>query len=118
MSLLKECFELRVQRLALQRQVDDLEQKEKDILYEIQKQMSTSCVSNLQQGSFIAKMKTSDEPLPENWPAILQYIRDSGSTDLLQKRLTVSAVKARWDVGVDIPGVSKVVKHAVTIEQE
>lgn len=118
MADLKKCFELRAERLTLQKQVDKLEQEEKDLLYEIQKYMDRNVVSSLSDGTYNATLKTSDEPLVTDWLLTLEYIREHGSTDLLQRRLTVSAVKSRWDAGVDVPGVSKFVKNVVTITKE
>jgi hypothetical protein len=37
--------------------------------------------------------------------ALEGYIREHGALDLLQRRLTESAVKLRWDDGIQIPGV-------------
>jgi hypothetical protein len=47
------------------------------------------------------------------WPAVLDYIIANKATDLFQKRLTASAVKARWDEGEVIVGIEKVRKHSL-----
>lgn len=117
MSNLEKCFEIRAERLELQRKVDVLEQAEKDLLYDIQKEMSKNKVTRYQSGTYLATVEDKDVPKATDWPAVLNYIRETGATDLLQKRLTESAVKARWDSGVDVPGISKSVKSTVTIEK-
>jgi hypothetical protein len=112
---LKQLFEMREQRLTLQHQVDKMEQDEKDLMYTLTSTMVDGNIVELEADEFIAKRKSVNSPLVNDWAATLEYVRATGQVDLLQKRLTESAVKARWDSGVDIPGVDKVVKHTVTI---
>jgi hypothetical protein len=47
----------------------------------------------------------------------LDYIRETGSLDLLHRRLTESAVSARWAEGVNIPGVSVHTKHDLKLKE-
>ena len=112
------CFLVRQERLKLQRQVDKLEQEEKDLLYQIQKDMVAARKGEAYFGGYTVSVKSKDAPVPTDWPAILAYIIANNSTDLLQRRLTESAVKARWDRGIDIPGIDKSVKYQVTITKE
>lgn len=118
MSNLKTLFEMREQRLALQRQVDKMEQDEKDLMYTLTNEMVSSNSLTTSADGFVAKRKTVNSPIVQDWTLTLEYVRATGQVDLLQKRLTESAVKARWDAGVDIPGVDKLVKHTVTITKE
>ena len=118
MKLIQECFELRQKRLALQREVDAMEQKEKDMLYDIQKQMTTAGHDDWAYNGYHVHVEPKTAPSAKDWPTILNFIRTTGQLDLLQKRLTESAVKARWDSGVDVPGIDKIVKYSVTITKE
>lgn len=117
-NMLEQYHSLREQRLALQRQADALEQKEKDIIYEITTKMVSSDISTLIDGGYKAVMVIKPQALATNWPAILDFIKQTGAVDLLQKRLTESAVKARWDSGVDVPGVDRSEKHVITVTKE
>jgi len=47
------------------------------------------------------------QPVPESWDDIYDYIETNDAFDLLQRRLSVTAVKERWDAGVTIPGIGK-----------
>jgi len=115
--LLQEYYDSRTKRLELQKEVDSLEQREKDILYELTKSFTGAKVGLMYEGYVLnAVLKTT--PLVTDWAATLEYIRSTGSIDLLQKRLTESAIKARWGSGVDVPGVSKFDKYVVTILKE
>lgn len=109
---------MREKRLALQRQVDKMEQEEKDLMYTLTNRMVSDNALSTSADGYIAKRKSAPASLVNDWTATLEYVRVTGQIDLLQKRLTESAVKARWDAGVDIPGVDKIVKHTVTITKE
>lgn len=117
MNQLQLYFDMRQRRLKLQREADELEQREKDILYELTKHYLAAEVTHKEAGfKMVAKRK--EVPLTVDWEATLNYIKETGSVDLLQKRLTDSAVKARWDSGVEVPGVSHTYKYVTTITQE
>lgn len=110
-------FALREKRLQLQREADALEQQEKDILYELTKGLTDTKVVRSDGGYRM----TADRKMTatvRDWAAVLDYIRATGQVDLLQKRLTESAVKSRWDADVIIPGVEPGFKYAVTIVKE
>lgn len=115
MNILQNIYELREKRLKLQREVDGMEQAEKDLIYTLTNRMVSDDALTAEDSGFVAKRKTVNSPIVQDWVQTLNYIKSTGSVDLLQKRLTESAVKARWDSGVDIPGVDKLVKHTVTI---
>jgi hypothetical protein len=115
-NLCEQYHTLREKRLALQREADLLEQQEKDILYEITKSWNLANEGySGYEGGYAYKGVRKLVALPINWEAILQHVRQSGDVDLLQKRLTESAVKARWDAGFTVPGVDKSFKWNVII---
>jgi len=116
-NLYTQYYDLREQRLKIQREVDSLEQQEKDILYEITKEFTGESIKDSVDG-FTMLAKRKDVPTVRDWSATLAYIKETGQVDLLQKRLTDSAVKARWDAGVDVPGVELTHKYVVTITKD
>lgn len=121
-QLVVEAHGFRANRLEIQKQADLLEQKEKDCLYEIQKRLEAAGNDKdgmiIHFGDFNLEVKKKPSPVVDSWPDLLQFIRDTGQTDLLQKRLTESAVKQRWDNGDELPGVSKTDKVTLKITKE
>lgn len=115
---LQTIFDKRNERLTLQKKCNQLEQEEKDLMYELTKEMVSHGTPCFQLYGYTANMEVKDTPTAENWPQILEYIKETGSVDLLQKRLTESAVKARWTAGVDVPGVLNIPKHVITITKD
>lgn len=45
------------------------------------------------------------KPIIMNWAELEVWIRENNAVDMLQKRLTESAVNLRWDEGIQVPGV-------------
>jgi hypothetical protein len=118
-DLVTQYYELRTKRLALQQEVNALEQKEKDIAYELTKGLDDGLENYyLTLGDFSFKADKKIGAFVTDWPATLKYVKDTGELDLLQKRLTISAVKQRWDNGVFIPGVEKSFNWALTVTKE
>lgn len=118
-NLFEQYYTLRERRLAIQREADSLEQQERDTLYEITKRWDFCNVEvSGTKGGYKYKGVRKDTVVAVDWGNILSYIKETGEVDLLQKRLTESAVKARWDAGRTIPGVEKSLKWAVAISKD
>lgn len=117
MSTLSEYLNLRQARLDLQKQVDVMDQKEKQLKADLVDAMRAAGMLRLSEAhgdlTVGVKMTQTDEPNVDNWSELITHIKDTGEIDLLQKRLTPSAVKQRWEDGKFIPGVSKVVKYDI-----
>src|SRR6478736_7694054 len=115
MSTLSEYLNLRQSRLDLQKQVDVMDQKEKQLKADLVEQLLAAGITRMSEthGDLTVgvKMLQTDEPNVDNWSELIQHIKETGEIDLLQKRVTASAVKQRWEEGKAIPGVSSVVKY-------
>jgi len=115
MNTIAELLSVRKQRLSLQREADLLEEQEKKMTGEIIDYMIGTKLGTLKQGEDEAILTHSEEPMvnPGMWPVVLDYIVETGAVDLLQKRLTASAVKARWADGEVVVGIEKVRKYTL-----
>jgi hypothetical protein len=56
----------------------------------------------------IAAVYITEMPKPEDWDAIEEYVVLNDSFDIFQRRLSPVAIRARWEQGLEIPGISKV----------
>src|SRR3982751_845952 len=114
MSTLTEYLSIRQERLDLQRKGDIMDQKEKNLKAELVEMMIAADSDRFteQQGELFVgvKMICTNEPNVENWSELIQHIKETGDIDLLQKRVTPTAVKQRWEEGKTIPGMSSIVK--------
>lgn len=111
-TLLKDLHTSQVERRREQARLALMEEREKSITAEILKREKASFTS----GSYVVEIKTTEEPFGSEWDKIIQYIKDTGSVDLLEKRLLKSGVKKRWDDGETIPGIIKVEKSTLKVE--
>lgn len=111
-TLLKDLHTSQVERRREQARLALMEEREKTITAEILKREKASFTS----GSYVVEIKTTEEPFGSEWDKIIQYIKDTGSVDLLEKRLLKSGVKKRWDDGETIPGIIKVEKSTLKVE--
>lgn len=118
-NLISQYVALREKRLLLQREADQIEQQEKDILYELTKPLSfdLESYSGLIEG-YHYEFNRKPFPHVKDWGQTLDFIRaHPAAIDLLQKRLTESAVKLRWDAGFTVPGIEKQFKWTPTIKK-
>jgi hypothetical protein len=103
--LVDSYFSKREERLALQHQVDALEKEEKALKQSIIEQIRAEKISSIGGRKMRATIQTKQKPQVSSWPALYDHIRSTGEFDLLQRRLTETAVSARWEEKIIIPGV-------------
>lgn len=101
---------IRETRLSLQKQVDDLKSREsslkQSLIDEFTKEGATITATAGKLAN--AKLVEKEEPAAENWEDTWKYIARKKAWDLLQKRLSAPAVKARWENGENIPGIGRI----------
>jgi hypothetical protein len=112
-SLISQYRELQLKRRALQREADSIEQQEKALKEQL---VALSLTTGYRDEKFVACVETTEEPRVDSWPALLDYIKTTGETDLLEKRVMKSAVKKRWDDRQTVPGVVKTESYKLYFE--
>ena len=98
-------FELREKRLEEQKKVDLIEAEEKAIKEHIIQNLPKSEASGVAGKLARVTVITKQIPQVQDWDKFYAYVAKTKSFDLLQKRLTDTAVKERWENGKKIPGV-------------
>jgi hypothetical protein len=106
-ALVEEYLNVRDQRLVAKRQMDTLEKQESKLKDLIEHEMLLMEGQPFKGINHRVDLTPELKPTVEDWGLLNQYILQTGSFDLYQKRLTESAVKGRWEDGVNIPGVAK-----------
>lgn len=82
--------------------IKDVEMQQLEGILEALRESNTEAIGGT---THLAKRVVNNEPIAEDWEKVHEYVRETGEFDLIQRRLTVTAVKARWDDGVEVPGV-------------
>ena len=117
-GMLVECYErTRTKRLALDKEAAGFKEIEEAYKEELIYRMVQSKVGALASTSHVVKMKMVDKPTPKNWDLIHQYIIENGAWELMQNRLTQSAVEERWEAGEAIPGIDKFPVYNVSVSK-
>lgn len=104
------------ERLALDRQSKLLKVEEDQLFALVMMEMQEMGLRHLEVDGLRADIVEKDKPYISDFAALEGYIREHGALDLLQRRLTESAVKLRWEDGVQIPGVGVMTEQKLTIK--
>lgn len=109
--------DVRALRLAMQKEVEEVEAFEREvkehILGNLSKSDDTGAAGLRYRAQIVMKpvprVVTSDEagePV-DGWQQFWGYVRQTGRFDLMQKRLSDKAIKDMWEAGEVIPGVER-----------
>lgn len=105
-ELIDQAAEVNMERVALQKQVDKLAEKEKDLLATIHAEMIKAGVRNsLATVGWGVKIAPQQKVVATDWDQFREYIRKTNNFSLLHARITESAVKELQAEGIDVPGV-------------
>jgi|SRR5215203_3540098 len=94
-------------RLQKSKEVDDLQKEESKLKEEIIRTMQGQELKTIGIPSCTVKLQEKIKPTVSNWEILYQHIAMTNEFDLLQRRLTETAVKLRWEDKLEVPGVQK-----------
>lgn len=99
---------LRRRKAELQKQVDEAASDADKIRKFLIAAMQEAGLNTV--GGVIASvaLRTKRVPKVENYDALYAHLRACGEFDLLYRRVNEAAVKERWNVGEQVPGVTSV----------
>ena len=106
-------FQVRAERLTVQKQVEQLMAEESAIKEHLINTLPKSDASGVSGRLARVTIVTKEIPQVKDWDAFYQYVKKTGSFDLMQRRLTDAAIKERWEEGKEIPGVEHF--HVVSV---
>ena len=106
-SCIDALYTKRAERLAAEKVVKDMKSVElvlrvriKDLLDAVSLEMGAGKLAT-------TSIHRSTEPTVVDWPAVYAFIKENDAFDMLQKRLSPTAVKDRWDEDIVVPGIDK-----------
>lgn len=110
-------------RLAMSKEVEAVEEFEKEVRQHIIDNLSKSEDTGAAGLRYRAQVVTKEVPKiiqgeddeAAGWPKLWAYIAKHNRFDLLQKRLGDKAIKDMWDAGEVVPGVEKMKVPDVSI---
>jgi hypothetical protein len=107
--------DVRELRLAMQKEVDEVAAREKEIKDYIIDNLSKSDDTGAAGKRYRAQIVTKVTPAAADWEKIHQFILENDRFDLLQKRLSDKAVQDMWENGEEVPGVERFNAISVSI---
>jgi len=100
-------YELRNKRLAAAKIVAEMEEEEKAlkayIIDNLPKSEASGAAGKVARVTIVSK----EVPQVNDWEAFHAYVKKNNAFELLQKRLSDTAINERWEAGKTIPGVGK-----------
>jgi hypothetical protein len=109
-DLIEQYRSLRLHRMAIAKQIQEIEAVEK----KVKKDIIDRLLAGEDLGSAVT-LVTKDKPTVTDWPALYLYIGQHKAFELLQRRVTESAVMERWAEGEAIPGVGRFPVHDIKV---
>ena len=95
----------RAQRLVLDKQAAEVKEDEEALKNVIIAKFKDGDLTACGATNGLVKMTVLKEPVATDWPALYDYIKETGHWEFLHKRVTSTAIKEHWNAGETIPGV-------------
>lgn len=104
------------ERLEADRHAKLLKNEEDELKAQLMSSMLDMGLTELSMAGVRAVITEKAKPFIVDYTALETYIVEHRAIDLLQKRLTESAVKLRWEDGIKIPGVGLVTEKKLQLK--
>lgn len=117
-SCIDKYYQLRAQRLNLEKEVKERKRTEKAYMEHIIAKLRGINMENGGGHVANASIKEVEVPTPKDWPAIWEFVKQNNAWDLLQKRLSGKAVQERWDQEIVIPGIETFTKVSLSLTKK
>ena len=111
-------YQLRAQRLNLEKEVKERKRTERAYMEHIIASLKAANMANGGGGVANASIKEVEMPTPKNWQAIWDFVKTNDAWDILQKRLSGKAVQERWDQEIVIPGIETFTKVSLSLTKK
>lgn len=108
-------FRLRAMRLEIEKEADVLKTQQKELEDHILQSFSKASIDGAKGRVATAAVTRSVVPDVKDWDALLAHIKKTGELDLIQRRVSTEAARARWDEGVVVPGVEQYTRVGVSL---
>ena len=107
-EIIDELYQRRASRLVLTKSVDALKAEEAELRRLIIQRLQDVGLDSGRGTMATASITKDDQANVKDWSALENYILEHKSFDLLQRRVSITAIRARWDNDESLPGVEKV----------
>lgn len=110
-------YKTREQRLDLDRQANELKEKERELKDWLLDNLSKQDLSRLAGKVGQVSLKKSAVGTIEDLPTFQKFVKKHDAFDLYQRRLNLEACRLRWGAGEEIAGVKRDVIVDLTVSK-
>lgn len=107
-ALIDELYVLRADRLELSKKVDALKTQEAHLRAKIIAQLRDVDLASGSGQIATGSITTSKEARMLDWNEFWQWAIEHDARDVIQKRVSITAIRERWEAGVEVPGLEAV----------
>lgn len=108
MGVLADTFkQIETERLKADKVAEALKVEETAIKLALIAAMRKAEINAIGGSTYATELKSEDRPTVKDWPKFYEYIKANDAFELLERRISSSATKERWEDGIAIPGVDR-----------
>ena len=104
-SLIDRLYEIKQEKSALNKQVDALDEEYDKLELRVLAMMDEIGLESAKASTALATKSETKVPTAVDWDAVSTYIMENDALYLLQRRLSVTAIKELMDTGEVLPGI-------------
>lgn len=107
-ALADACGDLKQSRLAAQREVDAIKERETALSEWLIDNLPKMEATATAGAAWQATIKEKTVPQVQDWDALYEHVINTRRFEFLQRRLGDAAVKEQWEAGAEVPGVERI----------
>lgn len=108
-------YALRAERLTLAKQVTDKKTEEAKLKNHLIDALKEAALEGARGETASLGLTYTTVPRAENWDDIWEFVEANDAHDLMEKRLSATACRERWNEGLEIPGITKFIDVDVSL---
>lgn len=116
-GMIDRLYLMRAERLTYRKLVDDMSARESELSQKIIDEFPKSDIDSARGQLASASITQKVVPTVQDWQRLYDFIRRTGSWELLQRRTSDGAFRERWESGEKIPGVDQYHHNAISLRK-
>lgn len=116
-ALIDQLGALRDQRLAKQKEVDELKKREAELEERILQRFTADELAGVKTDAYAASRSTRVIPTVSDWDTFWRHVLETGDSSLIQRRVGQKAVQERWEDGREVPGVEPFTQVSLSLRR-
>lgn len=116
-ACIDKLFSLRKERLEIERDADEVREKESELEKHILESFNKSDLEGARGKDAVAGIIQSTVPTVKDWDKLFKYVKKEDAFDLLQKRVSATAYRERMDAKEVVPGVESFIVTKLSLRK-